>query len=293
MRIEPYNPLMKMILTLLFSMSILTSCQRNENVFVKEDLSRPKTIQNVSYGKDTAQRMDIYLPANRSVDSTKSIILIHGGGWNSGSKNELVAYINSFRKRMPGYAIFNIDYRLVNGSNLFPTQEHDVKTAIDFIVKNSSEYGINKNKLVLIGVSAGGHLALLQGYKYNNPKVAAIIDFFGPTDLVAMFQKPWHPYVPFVLQMITGTTPKQNLSLYQQSSPVNFVSTHSAPTLILHGGNDEVVNISQSRSLKTKLDKAGVKNELVIYPGKSHGWYGQTLSNSFDRIEAFLESNLR
>jgi acetyl esterase/lipase len=292
MRIEHYNPLMKMTLTLLFSMSILISCQRNENAFVKEDLSKPKTIHDVSYGKDTTQRMDIYLPANRSVDSTKSIILIHGGGWNSGSKNDFIAYIDSFKKRMPGYAIFNIDYRLVNGSNLFPTQEHDVKSAIDFIVKNSSEYGINKNKLVLIGVSAGGHLALLQGYKYNNPKVAAIIDFFGPTDLVAMFQKPWNPYVPFVLQMITGTTPKQNLLLYQQSSPVNFVSTHSAPTLILHGGSDNIVNVSQSKSLKNKLDKVGVKNELVIYPGKSHGWDGPTLSNSFDRIKAFLETNL-
>src|SRR6266542_5192595 len=208
MKIDPYNPLMKMILTLLLSMSILTGCQRNEHVFVKEDLSKSKTIHDVSYGKDTAQRMDIYLPANRSVDSTKSIVLIHGGGWNSGSKNEFVAYIDSFKKRMPGYAIFNIDYRLVNGSNLFPTQEEDVKSAIDFIAENSGQYHISKNKLVLLGVSAGGHLALLQGYKYNHPKVAAIIDFFGPTDLVTMFQIPWNLYVLFVLQMITGTTPK-------------------------------------------------------------------------------------
>lgn len=293
MKLDHYSCPMKMILTLLISMSIFTSCQRNEHVLAKEDLSQPKTIFNASYGKDTAQRMDIYLPAKRSVNSTKSIILIHGGGWNSGSKNDFASYIDSFQKRMPDYAIFNLDYRLVNGSNLFPTQEHDVKTAIDFIVENSNQYHINKNKLVLLGASAGGHLALLQGYKYNNPKVAAIIDFFGPTDLVTMFQKPWHPYVPFVLQMITGTTPRQNLSLYRQSSPINYVSTHSAPTLILHGGNDNIVNVSQSKSLSEKLDKAGVKNELVIYPGKSHGWHGVTLSNSFDRIESFLELNVR
>jgi acetyl esterase/lipase len=293
MKLDHYLRPMKMILTLLISMSIFTSCQRNEHVFVKEDLSQPKTIHNVSYGKDTAQRMDVYLPANRSVNSTKSIILIHGGGWNSGSKNDFAAYIDSFQKRMPDYAIFNLDYRLVNGSNLFPTQEHDVKTAIDLIVENSNQYHINKTKLVLLGTSAGGHLALLQGYKYNNPKVAAIIDFFGPTDLVRMFQKPWHPYVPFVLQMITGTTPKQNLSLYQQSSPINYVSTHSAPTLIFHGGSDNIVNVSQSKSLKEKLDKAGVKNDLVIYPGKQHGWHGPALSNSFDRIESFLKLNVR
>ena len=283
---------MKMILTLLISMSLFTSCQRNEHVVVQEKNLPAKNIRDVSYGKNTAQRMDIYLPSERSVNSTKSIILIHGGGWNSGSKNDFASYIDSFKKRMPDYAIFNINYRLVNGSNLFPTQEQDIKAAIDFIVENSNDYHINKNKLVLLGVSAGGHLALLQGYKYNNPKIAAIVDFFGPTDLVVMFKKPWHPYVPFVLQMITGTTPSQDPALYQQSSPVNYISIHSAPTLILHGGNDNIVNVSQSRSLKNKLDKAGVKNELVIYPGKSHGWYGPTLSNSFDRIEEFLQTNV-
>jgi len=273
-------------------MSILTSCHPNEPVIVQEKDLPAKTIYDVSYGNDTAQVMDVYLPAHRSIHSTKSIVLIHGGGWNSGSKKDFVAYIDSFKTRMPDYAIFNLNYRLVNGSNLFPTQEHDVKTAIDFIVTNSAEYHVNKNKMVLLGASAGGHLALLQGYKYNNPKVAAIIDFFGPTDLVSMFQKPWNPYVPFVLQMITGTTPRQNSALYKQSSPINYINAQSAPTLILHGGSDKIVNVSQSKTLKDKLDKAGVRNELIIYPGKSHGWYGETLSNSFDRIAAFLGSNV-
>ena len=159
MRIDLYYRLMKTILTLLISMSILTSCQRNEHVLAQEKNLPAKAIHDVSYGKDTAQRMDIYLPANRSFKSTKSVILIHGGGWNSGSKNDFVAYIDSFQRRMPDYAIFNINYRLVNGSNLFPTQEEDVKSAIDFIVNNSTEYHVNKNKLVLLGVSAGGHLS--------------------------------------------------------------------------------------------------------------------------------------
>jgi dipeptidyl aminopeptidase/acylaminoacyl peptidase len=107
-----------------------------------------------------------------------------------------------------------------------------------------------------------------------------------------MFKKPWHPYVPFVLQMITGTTPSQNQSIYKESSPINYVSAHSAPTLILHGNKDQIVSVSQSKALKTKLDNAGVKNELIIYPGKAHGWYGPTLSDSFDRIEEFLQKNV-
>src|SRR6476619_3602441 len=112
MKLDSYLRPVKTLLTLLISMYIITSCQRNEHVLAKEDLSQPKTILDLSYGKDTAQRMDIYLPSNRSVNTTKSIVLIHGGGWNSGSKNDFITYIDSFRKRMPDYAIFNINYRL-------------------------------------------------------------------------------------------------------------------------------------------------------------------------------------
>lgn len=274
-------------------MSIFTSCQQNESLAAEKKFLPSKIIRDVSYGKDTAQRMDLYLPESRSVNSTKSIVLIHGGGWNSGSKNDFAAYIDSFKKRMPDYAIININYRLVNSSNLFPTQEKDIRAAISFIAENSRGYQINANKLVLLGVSAGAHLALLQGYKYKAPKIAAIIDFFGPTDLTAMYKNPWHPMVPFALQMITGTTPSANAELYKQYSPVNFVTDGSAPTLILHGAKDNIVDVSQSKTLKDKLDKAGVPNELIIYPGQRHGWYGAALSRSFDRIESFLEANVR
>jgi acetyl esterase/lipase len=284
---------MKTLLSLLFSMSIYTSCQLNGAAIPVDQKHLPAQIlTDLSYGGDTAQRMDAYLPANRSTDSTKAIVLIHGGGWNSGSKTDFASYIDSFRRRMPDYAIFNINYRLVSGRNLFPTQENDVNAALDFIVEHSGEYHFNRNKIVLLGASAGAHLALLQAYKYSDPNIAAVIDFFGPTDLTVMFRKPWHPLVPFVMQMITGTTPDSNPDIYRKSSPVNFVSSASAPTLILHGGKDNIVDLSQSKDLKSKLDKAGVTNELVVYAGQHHGWHGATLSNSFDRIEKFLRSNV-
>ena len=237
--------------------------------------------------------MDIYLPAGRSADSTKILVLIHGGGWNSGSKSDFISYIDSFRKRMPDYAIFNLNYRLVNGHNLFPTQEKDVRTALSFLSEHAKEYAVDRNKIVLLGASAGAHLALLQAYKYNDPSISAVIDFFGPTDLTTMYQHPWHPLVPYAFQMITGTTPSGNSDLYFQSSPINFVSSSSAPTLIFHGSNDPVVDLSQSKALKSQLEKVKVKNELVVYPGLRHGWHGSALSNSFDRIEKFLKENVK
>jgi acetyl esterase/lipase len=251
------------------------------------------TLQNVSYGKDSLQKMDIHLPEGRSAEVTKSLVLIHGGGWNGGSKNDFRSYIDSFRKRMPDYAVFNIDYRLVSSGNLFPSQENDVKAAIDFITSKADEFQISKNHLVLLGASAGGHLALLHTYKAKDPRIKAVIDFFGPTDLTTMYRRPWHPMVPYALQMITGTTPDVNIEIYKQSSPVNFITAASAPTLIFHGEKDQIVDISQSKLLQQKLEKAGVDHELVVYAGERHGWYGSTLSRSFDKITLFLENNVK
>src|SRR5215213_9071225 len=134
---------MKMLLTLLLSFSMLTSCQRLETTVDKKHLPA-QSLRDVAYGKDSAQRMDIYLPEGRSQDSTRAIILIHGGGWTGGNKTDFASYIDSFKRRMPDYAIFNMNYRLFNGKNLFPTQEIDVKSAIDFIVRNSEDYRVNK-----------------------------------------------------------------------------------------------------------------------------------------------------
>jgi acetyl esterase/lipase len=282
---------MKIFLILLFSMNILTSCKQEPKAFANEKALPEQTHLNVSYGKDTLQRMDIYLPANRTTDSTKSLILIHGGGWTSGSKAEFDSYIDSFKTRLPDYAIFNINYRLVNGGNLFPTQENDVKAAVDFIVDNAGKYHVSKGQLALLGFSAGAHLALLQAYKNPSPGIKAVVDYFGPTDLVAMYNNPWHPLVPLALQMITGKSPEQDKTIFEQSSPAHFVSEASPPTLILHGAKDVVVNVSQSKLLAQKLKEAGVKHELHIYPSEGHGrWYGQSLLSSFDKIETFLKA---
>ena len=279
---------MKLLLAAFFSMTLFTSCIDPAKGSVQYDFANAVNLRDVSYGKDSANKMDIYLPANRSVELTKSIILIHGGGWNAGNKSDLNTYIDSFKRRMPDYAIFNINYRLAGNGNLFPTQENDVKAAVEFVTGKSKEYGINNNKIVLLGASAGAHLALLQAYKYTTPPIAAVIDFFGPTDLETMYHKPWHPLVPVALQMITGTTPEQNRNIYRQSSPVNFISKTSSPTLIFHGARDQVVSVAQSRLLKQSLEKANVPAELVIYPMERHGWQGTKMTDSFDKIQAFL-----
>lgn len=283
---------MKIIISLLFLMNILPACKQEPKAFAEEiDLSQ-KTMLNVPYGNDSLQKMDVYLPANRSSATTKSLILIHGGGWNSGSKADFAQYIDSFKTRLPEYAIFNLNYRLVNGGNLFPAQEQDIKAAVDFIAENAETYSVSRDGFSLLGFSAGAHLALLQAYKYSTPKINAVVDYFGPTDLMAMYRNPWHPLVPLALQMITGKSPETDQTIFEQSSPANFVSRQSPPTLLFHGGKDIVVNVSQSKLLAQKLKEAGVKHELHIYPSAGHGrWFGNTLVATFDKIETFLNEN--
>src|SRR3954454_2330334 len=205
---------MKNLLYLIFSMSLLTSYPNKNSPSHLPVVAETKI--DVAYGKDSLQRMDIYLPAGRTSNVTKSLILIHGGGWNSGDKSNFAVYIDSFKHRLPDYAIFNINYRLVSSNHIFPVQENDVKAAVNFITTHAEEFEINKNKLVLVGASAGAHLALLQAYKNTEPKIKAVVDFFGPTDLITMYNHPWHSMIPHLLKMVTGTTLSANPDLYKQ-----------------------------------------------------------------------------
>ena len=276
------------LLSLLFFVTAISSCKKDEGK--EQDMS--VTMLNVSYGTNAQQKMDVYLPANRSTTNTKAIIMIHGGGWNTGDKADFNEYVDSLKKREPSYAIFNINYRLANTPDLFPAQEQDVRTAVEFVYNKRSEYMIS-DKFVLIGASAGAHLALLQGYKYSTPiKPKALIDFFGPTDLLDLYNNPPNPLAQPLLISVTGSTPTTNNTLYTQSSPINFISSQSPPTMILHGGIDIVVPPSQSVALDTKLFISGVTHQYIFYPNEGHGWVGANLIDSFNKIQAFLAANV-
>jgi acetyl esterase/lipase len=284
--------MMKNSLLIFVSLIIFISCKKkdkNEEL----DASRSQTFLNVSYGTDARNIMDVYLPAGRSETSTPVLILIHGGGWSEGNKSDFNAFVDTLKRRLPNYAIFNIMYRLaVNGNNLFPVQEQDVKKCVEFIYNKRGEYSIS-SKFAMAGASAGAHLALLHAYKYNSPvKVKAVVDFFGPTDLIQFYNNPPNPFVPLLLVNVTGTTPVANSTLYQQSSPLTFTANSSSPTIILQGGADIVVNPLQSTLLRDRLQTLGVAHQFVFYPSGGHGdWDAATYNDAFNKIEAFIKTH--
>ena len=283
---------MKCWLVLLSFIVLLSSCQKDSDPSLP--ILPEKTVLNAEYGTSPSQKMDIFLPHGRGTANTKVIVMIHGGGWGLGDKSDFTEYVDTLKRRLPGYAIFNINYRLATGtSNYFPTQENDVKAAIEFIYGKRTEYQIS-NKFILLGASAGSHLALLHSYKYTAPvKVKAVIDFFGPKDLVDMYNNPASSLAPpSALVAVIGATPTTNLTLYQQSSPITFVSAQSPPTIIFQGGADPLVSPSQSLALKNKLQSLGVVHQYFLYPTEKHGWTGAPLTDSFDKIVQFLTSTV-
>lgn len=292
------------LLKLLFSLSaviFLFSCSKSDATDDGDGVTTvtAKTLLNVSYGSDPKQKMDIYLPAGRRVDSTKTMILIHGGAWVGGDKADFDSYIDSLKNRLPDYAFFNINYRLSAGDtiNKFPTQETDVRFAVNHILGKTEDYQVSNTKIVLLGASAGAHLAMLQGYKDTvsiRPK--AIVSFFGPSDLLDMYNNPVGGNVALrvLLAATIGKNPAQDLAIYTNSSPVNFIKSTSAPTILLHGGLDPLVSPTQSTKVRDLLTTAGVVNQYVFYPTGGHGdWNSATFSDAFNNIQIFLRANVR
>ncbi len=286
------------LLSFLFLSTFFVSCSKEDSGNEPGKETVAKTMLNVSYGADPVQNMDIYLPEGRTTATTKVIIMIHGGSWAGGDKAELTPFVDTLKRRLPDYALFNINYRLsATPNNVFPTQENDVKAAIESIYGKKSEYLIS-DKFVLMGASAGGHLALLQGYKYTSPvKPKAIVSFAGPTDLNDMFTNPagGNQLISLLLASAIGKTPAQDPALYTNSSPVNFVGATSPPTLLLYGDVDPLVRPAQAILLKDKLQAASVPNEYFLFANTAHvdTWTNLVFYQSFEKVQAFITANVQ
>lgn len=282
--------LLKGLCIMIAATTLSASCKKSDddNSNNGDVIAKDVAYANVS----TAQKMDIYLPANRNATDTKVIIFIHGGGWNAGDKTDFNDAINTMWPSLKEYAIFNINYRLADGAaNINPAQINDINTAIDFITSKAVEYKINPNVIGLVGASAGAHLALLKAYKLNaDGRIKAVVDLFGPTDLTWMYNN--HPLPIYAQPQIAnfiGGTPTTKPTAYAEASPLNYVTATSPATQIFHGTVDPVVPISESQRLNAKLQTFGVPHEYITYAGEQHGWVGANLTDTYVKAGAFVK----
>ena len=232
---------------------------------------------NVVYTKvnDWEGKVDLYLPPS-SKKGSPVIMNIHGGGWKNGVKESQGGFSTFFKA---GYAVANLEYRLT-GQATAPAAIEDVRCALIYLIKNAEALHIDKNRIIIMGGSAGGHLALMGGllgndhrFDTNCPgvedvKVAAIVDKYGITDVW-----DWAYGKNITSKSATnwlGDKAKDE-KFAASVSPMTYVTKNSPPVFIVHGDADPTVPYQHSVDLYNKLLSLGVKTTFITVPGGLHG----------------------
>ena len=240
--------------------------------------------------KDWEGKLDLYLPP-KDKGPSPIVINIHGGGWNHGVKESQTGF-NTFFKM--GYAVANIEYRLT-GQATAPAAVEDARCALIYLVKNAKELNIDINKIVIMGGSAGGHLALMAGLLGNdhrfdgncpgveNIKVAAIIDKYGITDVW-----DWGYGKNVTSKSATRWLGERanDRKFAASVSPISYVNKNSPPVFIVHGDADPTVPYQQSVDLHRKLKEAGVRTEFITVEGGLHGKFEKEKNSEINKLIA-------
>ena len=214
-------------------------------------------------------------------------ILIHGGGFDQGSKSTNVRPLFDLLANA-GYAWFSIDYRMAPEFR-FPQSKEDVDSAIQWVKANAAKYHVNAAKIALIGESAGGFLVNYAGtHETPETKVAAVVDMYGPVDYgkLALLRRE-HPE-RFNMTSINKHAAngggihffgaeeldEAGLKKLHAVSPIFAVHKGMAPFLCIHGTKDDQVAFEQSTAMCEAMHKAGAGCELITIEGGGHGMSG-------------------
>jgi acetyl esterase/lipase len=260
---------------------------------------------NIAYNNDTLSKhlLDIYIPPNVK-SPIPLIVFIHGGAWISNDKYADIGYMKNTVAEIinSGYALASIDYRFATEA-IFPAQIKDCNSAVSFLYDNAEKYGFDKERFALMGFSAGGHLASLQGLSNNNKiedflmpgtsrdfSFKAVVDFYGPAELI-LFPGANDPKSPEGL--LIGSAPLDRPDLAKAASPATYVDENDPPFLIIHGEKDNMVSPRQSQLLSSWLQVKGVENNLIIVPDAPHFGEMFDVENIRTKVIVFLEKHLK
>ena len=219
-------------------------------------------------------RLDVYLPNDPPVDPKRGrpvLLAIHGGGWRGGDKGDYGRSLAPLARH--GLVVVAVEYRLSGpGVPSWPGNLEDIREAVRWVRSHALDYGIDSDRVAVIGSSAGGHLALMLGTTPGGApaRVRAVIDFYGPTDLRALYAL--RTPVDQAIRMLLGGTPETVPARYDAASPLRHVAPGAPPVLIVHGLADLLVPLDQSRSLAEALQKAEVPHRLLTVADARHGF---------------------
>jgi len=239
--------------------------------------NRYQTTPNITYlvANNYEAKLDLY--KRRDTQGPQpTLIYIHGGGWVGGSKEaSLMALMPWFEM---GWNVVNVEYRLGRVS-LAPAAVEDCLCALRWVAANAQKYDFDITKLVVTGGSAGGHLSLTTGMIPQSagldrecpgvplPKVAAIVNFYGITDVVDLLDG--ENQKSYAVQWLSSMPDREAIA--RRVSPLTYVRQDLPPILTIHGDADPTVPYQHALRLRDALSKANVPNQLLTIPGGKHG----------------------
>lgn len=239
--------------------------------------------------------LDLHLPA--TAQPSPVVVYIPGGGWMFADRGQPIPGMEALdavgQFVGAGFAVASLDYRL-SGETKFPSQLHDVKAAVRWLRANADTCGLDGERIVAWGESAGGHLAALLGLTGqgggslegsvgtldHSSAVCGVIDWYGPTDLVALAGLPGGPFglghnsLASPEGALLGVIVSEHPDAAIAASPVTYVSSAAPPFQIKHGTVDSWVPASQSVALADALNACGVPVDLELIEGAEHIWRG-------------------
>jgi acetyl esterase/lipase len=248
-------------------------------------------------------KLDVY--KRRDVTTPQpTLVFYHGGGWVAGTKEASLMSIVPWLEM--GWNVVSVEYRMARVA-LAPAAVEDSICALRFVVDKAKDYGVDPAKIVLSGESAGGHLALavgmipesagftrlcaggaFRGSELAVPKVAAIINWYGITDVTEMLGGA--NARNYAVQWL-GSMPNRD-EVARSVSPLTYVRAGLPPILSIQGDADPIVPYSQNVRLRDALTKAGANNELFTVPGAGHGNFKpEERTKIYLKIREFLTKN--
>lgn len=291
------------------------AAKREKAEALKQVADRVKLIEDVPYATvgETTLKLDLYVP--KEIDPARKpplVVWVHGGGWHELNKDRcLIIWLAA-----EGYAVASVQYRLAPGPTAgvqhplapgqahFPAQIHDCKGAVRWLRAHAQEYGYDPSRVGAAGESAGGHLSMLLGVSAgvevlegdvggntDQPsRVDAVVNFYGPGDLLAMGQELKQPdFLTFLFGGPVSQTRDQHIA----ASPINHITPDDAPILTLHGDKDVLVLLSQSRTMEKRYRESGLEYTLHVVEGAGHTGPQFTDAARRQRVLAFFNKHLR
>jgi acetyl esterase len=238
------------------------------------------------------QPLLVYSPASMNAEARPAVVFIHGGGWHSGKPEQFALLARRYAAR--GLVGISVGYRLAKPpETTVPDCVADVKSAVRWIRKHAGELGVDPARIVVLGDSAGGHLAAA---------TALLPGFDAPGDDLTVSARP---DALVLFNPVIDTTPPDGWDLKSQGeavvalakdlSPMDHVSAGAPPTLVIHGSADKVTPLAGSERFVAAMRAAGNTARLETLDGKGHAFivpgYGDnaTIARALELTDDFLE----